>query len=153
MFSTYKGGIFDSLHFIINIFQLTNKNLKKKFKVLFSPCIFLLSSIFYARKKYWNRDNFWLLVFNRFISIGMSWTRFFYFLQNACLFMWDTNFVFALVQKLLERIAWNFIYIRILTLAGPDYILVHLAFKLSLLFEIFNFFSTMVLGKTACKCI
>ena len=47
---------------------------------------FLLSSIFYARKKYWNRKNFQLLVFNKFTLFGMFWTRFQYlYKMSICL--------------------------------------------------------------------
>ena len=39
--------------------------------------------VIYIRKKYWNRENFWLLVFNGFTRFRMSWTRFHYFYKMS----------------------------------------------------------------------
>ena len=67
----------------IRVFYNVRFNVKKTQMILFG---FLLSSVFYIRRKCWNRENFLLSVFNAFGRFGMSWTRFEYFLEmSVCL--------------------------------------------------------------------
>ena len=86
----------------------------------FSVCtvmffIFLLFYI-YMRRKYWIRENFWHPVFDRFTCFEMSWTWFHYYSKcllvclSVTLSKCDTNFLAALRRKLIDGIAWNFMF-------------------------------------------
>ena len=57
---------------------------------------------------------------------------------------YETNFVAALMQKLMNRIARNFIFNSIFTKIGADYILMPITRKIPLMLEIFGFFNTAV---------
>ena len=62
--------------------------------------------------------------------------------RSACLF--DTNFVATLEQKLMGRFAWNFISNCSLIWIRADKSLVYIDQEVPLLFEIFDFYNTMV---------
>ena len=84
----------------------------------FYPAVFLLASIYYTRKVYWNCRKFRLSIFDWFTRV---------------LICPDTSFVTTLAENLMDRVAWNFIFNSIKTWTSADFILMHIAQAVSLL--------------------
>ena len=67
-------------------------------------------------RKYWFLENFRLSIFDGFMRLRMSWTRFDYFWKMSgclsvrlCMCVCDKNFTASVAQKLRNRISLNFI--------------------------------------------
>ena len=67
-------------------------------KIMKTLFFFFLSSIFFIRRKYWNRENFCLLIFHNFTYFGIIRIR---FLENVCLWR---NFLCHLLNRITQNI-------------------------------------------------
>ena len=68
------------------------------------------------RRKYWNRENFQLLIFDAFTFWDVLNTISQFLQMSLWLSVCDTNFVDTLAQKLMDGIAWLFIFKCVLRL-------------------------------------